>query len=162
MQSKNKKTFRIIAECVSLAVMVIFFLTSCASAPKEVLPLADAAKQAFPGLEELTDYDAEEFLDIVGVSPDDYTAFVYRTGENEIGLVAREIILVRAKDSAALARVRDALIAYRARRQKETVSYAPDIYAMLEKSDVSVKGNTAALIISENSQSETAAFMAKE
>ncbi len=126
------------------------------------LPLSEAAGKVFEDLEDMTEYDEEEFFDIVGVAPEDYTEFIYCTGENEIGLVAREILIVRAKDKAAAERVRDALTAYHARRETETRSYAPDIYAMLEKSSVTVKGNTVVLIISTDSAAETAEFLQGE
>ena len=145
------------------AAAAVFTVTRNGSAPKkEVLPLADAAKKAFADFDQLTEYDGEELYDIVGVAPDDYTEFIYRTGENDIGLVARELILVRAKDSAALSRVKTALEQYRGRRENETRSYAPDIFAMLEKSAVSTKGMTAALIISEDSAKDTSSFLSGE
>ena len=144
-----KKKIWLILLCVAaLAAAVVFLVTRNGGPPREKLPLEDAAKKAFADFDTLTEYDGEELFDIVGVAPDDYTEFVYRTGENDIGLVARELVLVRAKDSAALSRVKTALEKYRERRQNETRSYAPDIFAMLEKSAVTVKGLTAALIIS--------------
>ena len=148
---------------LAAAAAAVFIVTRSGSAPKkEVLPLADVAKKAFADFDQLTEYDGEELYDIVGVAPDDYTEFIYRTGENDIGLVAREIILVRAKDSAALSRVKTALEQYRGRRENETRSYAPDIFAMLEKSAVTTKGMTAALIISEDSAKETSSFLSGE
>ena len=145
------------------AAAAVFIVTRSGSAPKkEVLPLADAAKKAFADFDRLTEYDGEEFYDIVGVAPDDYTEFVYRTGENDIGLVAREIILVRAKDGDALKRITGALAHYRERRQTETRTYAPDIFAMIDKSAVSVRNLTAALIISGDSAKETSAFLSGE
>ena len=148
---------------VAAAAAAVFAVTRSGSAPqKEVLPLADAAKKAFVDFDQLTEYDGEEFYDIVGVAPDDYTEFVYRTGENGIGLVAREIILVRAKDSDAVKRIAGALAHYRERRQTETRTYAPDIFTMIEKSAVSVKNLTAALIISGDSPAETKKFLSGE
>ena len=145
------------------AAAAVFTVTRNGSAPKkEVLPLADAAKKAFADFDQLTEYDGEELYDIVGVAPDDYTEFVYRTGENGIGLVAREIIIVRAKDSDALKRITGVLAHYRERRQTETRTYAPDIFTMIEKSAVSVKDLTAALIISGDSPAETKKFLSGE
>ena len=158
----KKKILLALVFVAALAGALIFVLTRNGAAPKEALPLADAAKKAFADFDRLTEYDGEEFYDIVGVAPDDYTEFIYRTGENDIGLVARELILVRAKDSAALGRVKTALEQYRGRRENETRSYAPDIFAMLEKSAVTTKGMTAALIISEDSAKETSSFLSGE
>ena len=158
----KKKILLALVFVAALAGALIFVLTRNGTAPKEALPLADAAKKAFADFDRLTEYDGEEFFDIVGVAQDDYTEFVYRTGENDIGLVAREIILVRAKASAALSRVKTALEQYRGRRENETRSYAPDIFAMLEKSAVTAKSLTAALIISEDSAKETSSFLSGE
>ena len=132
------------------------------AAPKEALPLDQAVLKAIPDSAQLTRYDADELYDIVGVPPQDHTEFVYLTGENDIGLVAREIIAVRAKDQAALDRAAAALNAYLERRKTETRSYAPDIYQLLEKASVKTKGLTAVLIISENGPDETGAFLAGE
>ena len=164
MSIKNKKILLAVVFVAALAVTAVLIVTQSGNKaqPKETLPLMDAAKKVFSDLDILTAYDGEELYDIVGVAPEDYTEFVYRTGENDIGLVARELILVRAKDSAALSRVKTALEQYRGRRENETRSYAPDIFAMLEKSAVSRKDLTATLIISEDSVKETQSFLSGE
>lgn len=164
MSIKNKKILLAVVFIAVLAVTAVLIVTQSGNKaqPKETLPLMDAAKKVFSDLDSLTAYDGEELYDIVGVAPEDYTEFIYRTGENDIGLIAREIILVRAKDGEAVNRVLEALSRYRERRQTETRTYAPDIYAMLEKSAVSRKDLTAALIISEDSAKETQSFLAGE
>ena len=164
MSIKNKKILLAVVFLAALAVTAVLIVTQSGNRaqPKETLPLMDAAKKGFADFDKLTEYDGEEFYDIVGVAPDDYTEFVYRTGENGIGLIAREIILVRAKDSEAVNRVLEALSRYRERRQTETRTYAPDIYAMLEKSAVSRKDLTVALIISDDSAKETQTFLSGE
>ena len=164
MSIKNKKILLAVVFVAVLAVTAVLIVTQSGNkaGPKETLLLTDAAKKVFSDLDSLTAYDGEELYDIVGVAPEDYTEFVYRTGENDIGLIAREIILVRAKDGEAVNRVLEALGHYRERRQTETRTYAPDIYAMLEKSAVSRKDLTAALIISEDSAKETQSFLSGE
>ena len=149
MSIKNKKILLAVVFVAILEVTAVLIVTQSGNKaePKETLPLNDAAKKVFSDLDSLTAYDGEELYDIVGVAPEDYTEFVYRTGENDIGLIAR---------------VLEALSRYRERRQTETRTYAPDIYAMLEKSAVSRKDLTAALIISEDSAKETQSFLAGE
>ena len=162
---KNNKLLPILGGVLGVAAILVFFLTRGVpgnTPAAEKLPLLQAAQKAIPGLDSMTDYDGDEFFDIVGVSPDEYTEFLYRTGENEKGLVAREALIVRARDAEAAKRVLEVFNHYHAQRETETRSYAPDIYQMLEKSSVSLKNNTVALLISENSAAETAAFLAGE
>ena len=78
----KKKILLALVFVAALAGALIFVLTRNGAAPKEALPLADAAKKAFADFDRLTEYDGEEFFDIVGVSPDDYTEFIYRPGNH--------------------------------------------------------------------------------
>ena len=56
------------------------------------LPLSEAAGKVFEDLEDMTEYDEEEFFDIVGVAPeeDDGVDFTTRMGEIRAELAARQ------------------------------------------------------------------------
>lgn len=124
------------------------------------LPLREAVEKALIGKDELVAYTADDLTDLMGILPEDYTEALFLMGSDSLS--GREIIAARAKDSASLKKITDALNNYLTQRQQETRNYLPDAYKLQTQARVETRNLTAVLIVGAHSAEETKAFLAGE
>lgn len=97
-------------------------------------------------LPEMMELDGDMRLNFCGIEPADAAeAKVYLCAT---GMAADEIWLIQAVDEEALGRIEELAQARITAKKEETVSYAPDQYAVVEKAQLLKDGNCLALIIS--------------
>ncbi len=124
------------------------------------LPLREAIEAALIDKNDLVAYTADDLTDIMGILPEDYTEALFLMGSDSLS--GREIIAARAKDSASLKKITEALNNYLTQRQQETRNYLPDAYKLQTQARVETKNLTAVLIVGAHSAEETKAFLAGE
>ncbi len=150
----------------TLIVALLLFallLTGCQGTketPKEALPLKEAVENAVRDKDSLVAYTAEDLSDILGIMPEDYTEALFLMGSDSLS--GREVIAVRAKDSAGLQKAKKAMENYLAQRKEETRNYLPDAYKLQSDARVETKNLTAVLFIGPNAAEESRAFLAGE
>ena len=137
---------RIIAAALILALCIL--LCSCG---QEAQPLsrvfADMKDQV--GLSDLVEFHDASGLDrFYGISAEDVAEFA--GGINNTGVIQEEIVLIRATDADAAARIAEKLTNRLNSKLNETKNYNPEQYAIIEKCGVETNGNYVSLIISEN------------
>jgi len=144
-----------------LAAAVLFSFTACSSsqtpstAGKPLKELVSGVISA-EGLVSLPRTDLE---DIIGIAPEDFTEAVYMQDE---GMGGREVLVLRASDKDAAARIASLLENYLENRRKETRNYAPEAYKLLEAAKVETKNLTVALISDEQAAKLTTSLLAGE
>ena len=148
-----------------IAALLLFalLLTGCQGtkeAPKEALPLKEAVENAVKDKDSLVAYTAEDLSDMLGIMPEDYTEALFLMGSDSLS--GREVIAVRAKDSAGLQKAKKAMENYLAQRKEETRNYLPDAYKLQSDARVETKNFTAVLFIGPNSAEESRTFLAGE
>lgn len=127
---------------------------------KASLPLREAVEKALTDKENLVAYTADDLTDMMGILPEDYSEALFLMGSDSLS--GREIIAVRAKDSASLKKITEALNNYLIQRQQETRNYLPDAYKLQTQAKVESMNLTAVLIVGTHSAEETKAFLAGE
>lgn len=159
---KNKHGFWLIA-----LVLVALTLSGCqqdagnaGNAAKTALPLREAVEKALIDKDGLVTYTADDLTDLMGILPEDYTEALFLMGGDSLS--GREIIAARAKDSASLKKIAEALNNYLAQRQQETRNYLPEAYKLQSQAKVETRNLTAVLIVGAHSAEETKAFLAGE
>ena len=148
-----------------IAALLLFalLLTGCQGTkdtPKEALTLKEAVENAVRDKDSLVAYTAEDLSDILGIMPEDYTEALFLMGSDSLS--GREVIAVRAKDSAGLQKAKKAMENYLAQRKEETRNYLPDAYKLQSDARVETKNLTAVLFIGPNAAEESRAFLAGE
>lgn len=157
----NKKHGLWLIALLLIAMMLSGCQSSTENAPKAAaLPLREAVEKALTDKENLVAYTADDLTDLMGILPEDYTEALFLMGGDSLS--GREIIAVRAKDSASLKKITEALNNYLAQRQQETRNYLPDAYKLQTQAKVETKNLTAVLIVGAHSAEETKAFLAGE
>ena len=132
-----------------------FCLLLLAAAGKPLKELVSGVISA-EGLVSLPRTDLE---DIIGIDPEDFTEAVYMQDE---GMGGREVLVLRASDKDAAARIASLLENYLENRRKETRNYAPEAYKLLEAAKVETKNLTVALISDEQAAKLTTSLLAGE
>ena len=158
MPKKKLLLIAVLALCVCLA-------AGCGAKPsaqgtdKARLSLREAVEKAAADAAGLTGLTADDLSDVLGIEPEEYTEFVYLQGD---GLDGREILALRAADAAAAAHLKEQLDGYLEQRRRETQNYLPEVYQLLSKASVAVKGTTVALFVGADAARETDALLAGE
>ena len=134
---------------ITVAVIaLILALSACSSAAK---PLSDvfAAIKSEVGISEMVEFASVDDLDrFYGIDAADVTEFA--GGINNSGVNQEEIVLIKASDKDAAARVETALTNRYNSKLNETKSYNPEQYAVLESCGVEVNGLYVSMILSAN------------
>ena len=157
----NKKHGLWLIALLLIAVTLAGCQSGTETAPKAAaLPIKEAIESALTDKENLVAYTADDLTDLMGILPEDYTEALFLMGSDSLS--GREIIAVRAKDSASLKKITEALNNYLAQRQQETRNYLPDAYKLQTQAKVETKNLTAVLIVGAHSAEETKAFLAGE
>lgn len=102
--------------------------------------------------------DDTTMLDFLGIDTADCTK--YKVAICAEGMRSDEIWLIQAKDEAALKNLRDLAQTRIDAKKDETVSYAPDQYAVVEKAELLTQGLYLALLISPDVDALKAGFEA--
>ena len=157
----NKKHGLWLIALLLIAVTLAGCQSSTENAPEAAtLPLREAIESALTDKENLVAYTADDLADLMGILPEDYTEALFLMGSDSLS--GREIVAARAKDSASLKKITEALNNYLAQRQQETRNYLPDAYKLQTQAKVETKNLTAVLIVGAHSAEETKAFLAGE
>ena len=125
---------------------VCLCLTGCGSKPEKKVDLA--AVMASFGLDEgeMLSLSPDDMLDMYGIQAEDCTQ--YAAVISKSGIAADEIVLVESPDSAAAARVKQALDARYQAKLNETENYLPEQYAVVKACAVTSIGKFTAMIVS--------------
>ena len=123
-------------------------------------PELQEIRRSLKDKESLVAYTAEDLSDILGIMPEDYTEALFLMGSDSLS--GREVIAVRAKDSAGLQKAKKAMENYLAQRKEETRNYLPDAFKLQSDARVETKNLTAVLFIGPNAVEESRAFLAGE
>lgn len=97
-------------------------------------------------LPEMVTMDEDTMLNFLGIVTEDCDQAIAATCVN--GLRTDEIWLVEAKDGEALERLKALAEGRLEAKRDETVSYAPDQYAVVEKAELLTEGNYLVLLVS--------------
>ncbi len=90
--------------------------------------------------------DADTAYDFYGIAPADYTESVMYIAEDSMR--ADEVLLFRAKDDEAAARIKAMLGERLTAKGNEAKSYSPEQYAIIQRGKLIVNGRSLALIVS--------------
>ena len=104
-----------------------------------------AAKEQGVTLPEMMQLDETTMLNFLGIAAEDCTQVIAAICTD--GMKTDEVWLVEAKDAAALERVKALAETRLKAKTEETISYAPDQYAIVEKAELLTQGNYLALIV---------------
>ena len=153
---------------ILLLILTALLAAGCASggtgaaakpALDKTVPLAQKVEAIAADAKDLSPLDADDLSDALGIEPEDYSEFVYL---QDNGLGGREILVIRAANQDAAARVAKQMENYLEMRRKETRNYLPEAYQLLAQAKVETKGLTAALISGAGAAEETKAMLAGE
>ena len=147
-----------------MGMLLLLCLTACGqSAPKAAstadVPLKDLVSTVIGNTDGLVSMPRTDLEDVIGISPDDFKEAVYLQDD---GMGGREVLVLRASDKDAAARIAAQLENYLEQRRKETRNYLPEAYKLLEAAKVETKNLTVALFSGEDAAKQTAALLAGE
>lgn len=145
-----------------LAAVLLLSLTACGGETKVPSTAGKPLKELVSGVisaEGLVSLPRTDLEDIIGIDPEDFTEAVYMQDE---GMGGREVLVLRASDKDAAARIASLLENYLENRRKETRNYAPEAYKLLEAAKVETKNLTVALISDEQAAKLTTSLLAGE
>ena len=138
-------------------------LTACGAkepsgsgAPEAKKSLGEKAEAAVEDLKSLTEMPFEDLEDMTGIEAAMAAECLYLQGDP---LSGREIVAVRAADSAAADQIAALLEAYLEARRKESRNYLPDAYRLQEAASVERRGTAVVLCVGENARAEAAALL---
>lgn len=143
-------------------IMCVLMLTGCGAgsaaegttaAAKEVVlsdVLAEINSQFFNGGENMKPIENTDKLELYyGITPADVSDFAAEISKNSATEID-EVIIVKATDADAAARVAECL-ELRLQSQKDLcASYSPELLAVAEKCAVNTNGNVVSLIVTDN------------
>ena len=147
-----------------LAMLVVLSMAACGAkpepteAPKEPADLNALYESYTANLPAMFPIDETTMLNFVGMKAEDCTQVVIAVCAN--GLRTDEVWLVEAKDTAALERIQALVNSRLAAKEDETISYAPDQYAVVEQAEVVTDGLYLALLVSPDVDTLKATFEA--
>lgn len=150
-----KKTIALI-----LAAALLLGLTACGSseAPAKSIDLNALYTSYETYLPDMFIPDEDTLMNFLGIDMADCTqAVVAICGD---GMTTDEVWLIEAKDEAALARLEELAQVRIEAKLDETISYAPDQYAIVEKAELITNGLYLALLVSPDVDSMKAGFEA--
>ena len=148
-----------------LAMMMLLSLTACGGTvePKAAstadTPLKELVTGVIGSTDGLVSMPKTDLEDVIGIDPADFREAVYLQDD---GMGGREVLVLRANDKDAAARIAAQLEGYLEQRRKETRNYLPEAYKLLENAKVETKNLTVALLSGENAADETARLLAGE
>ncbi len=145
----------------------VLMLTACGApktspeneAGKVAVSLREKVESVIPDKDSLGPLTAEDLEDVLGVTPSDYSDFIFLQSEAMDG---REVLVIRAADKDAAGKLTGIAESYLERRLNETRSYAPEAYQVLSQAKVQTKNLTVALIVGPDGAKETEAILAGE
>lgn len=141
-----------------LALIALLSLVGCAgSQPADVdlnEILTEMEKQV--SLSEMMTLQESDLTDLYGIQPADVEQF-YGSMVGD-GISPDEIVMIKAKDADAAARVRQALESRLQNKRNEAKGYNPDAYSLMQKSKVSLKGNYVSLLVSSEQDKLTSVY----
>lgn len=102
--------------------------------------------------------DEDTLMNFLGIDVNDCKQYVVMICAD--GMRTDEVWLIEAKDADALARLQELAEIRIASKADETISYAPDQYAVVEKAQLLTSGNYLALLVSPEVDAMKAGFEA--
>lgn len=139
-----KKVFAVI-----LAVTMLLSLAACGAKEEAKTVDLNAVYESYSQyLPDMFSMDPETMLNFLGISTEDCAQCVVSVCAD--GMRADEVWLIEAKDAAALERLTGLAQTRIAAKEDETISYAPDQYAIVTEAELLTNGNYLALLISPN------------
>ena len=149
-------------KCFAALLAAVLLLTACTAAPDtnktESLDVESIYASFESTLPEMTQFDEDRMLNLLGLSSDKYArALVYVASD---GLLADEIWLVEAKDADTLAEIKTLAETRLRLKGKESQTYSPAQYAIIQKAQVITHGNYLAVIVSPEVEQLSALYKA--
>jgi len=144
---------------LSLTLLAALLLTLTACGGKEEAKSVDlnALYEGFSDyMPEMFVPDEDTLMNFLGIDAADCKQYVVMICAD--GLRTDEVWLIEAKDADALARLTELAENRLLSKADETVSYAPDQYAVVEKAQLLTNGNYLALLVSPEVDAMKAAF----
>ena len=141
-----------------LAFTTLLALAACGGSDAKSVDLAQIYTEYESTLPDMLVLDETTMLNFVGMKAEDCTQVVIAVCAN--GLRTDEVWLVEAKDAAALERIQALVNSRLAAKEDETISYAPDQYAVVEQAEVVTDGLYLALLVSPDVDTLKATFEA--
>ena len=140
-----------------LAAVLLLSLTACGGKPETKKIDLNALYQGYVQyLPEMFLADEATMLNFVGVEAADCTQVIIAiSGE---GMRTDEVWLIEAKDEAALEKIKGLAGVRQVAKEDETVSYAPDQYAVVTESELLTNGLYLAYLVSPDVDAMKAAF----
>lgn len=117
----------------------------------ERTPMVEKVRSVIPDTEELAELTEDDLADILGIQPEDYTEFVFLQSSGTDG---REILAIRTKDRNAADRVAAQAKDYLERRRNETRNYIPELYQLLNNTNVMTGNMTVVLVVGQDAETE--------
>lgn len=116
---------------------------------------------------DLIQMNGDDLLDLIGIEPEEYTDFVYLTGNNELIETddsAREVFVIRAADEDAAGRIADLLENYRQERMRLLRNYPDraDAYRQLNQAEVLREGLMVVLSVAAPDPAEPELLLQEE
>jgi len=146
-----------------MAAVMLFGLTACGdAAPKAASTAEKPLRELVDSVmvtEGLVSMPKADLEDVIGIDPADFKEAVYLQDD---GMGGREVIVLRAKDKDAAARIAQMLEGYLEQRRKETRNYLPEAYKLLEAAKVETKNLTVVLVSGEKASEQSAKLLAGE
>lgn len=133
--------------CASIALMMMLLLAGC-TPKKDDVPLAQMYQQMEKTgvLPEMLPLDEEEAYDLIGLEYSQYTEQVVMISQD--GLLADEVILLRAKDKASADATYQLLESRMDAKAREARDYSPEQYAIIKDGILRQDGQTLVLLVS--------------
>lgn len=146
---------------LTLTIMAIIAMAAmlCACSGNNNKPLSEVYEEIKlqVTLSEMNEFKSAESLDrYYGIVADDIAEFA--GGINNSGVNQEEIVLIKAVDNNAAARVKEALNNRYNAKYNENKNYNPEQAEMIEKCSVEQKGLYVTMIVSENYETITQIF----
>ena len=141
-----------------LAFAMLLALAACGGSAAKSVDLTQIYAEYESTLPDMLVLDETTMLNFVGVKAEDCSQVVIAVCAN--GLRTDEVWLVEAKDAAALERIQALVNSRLAAKEDETISYAPDQYAVVEKAEILNDGLYLAFLVSPDVDTLKATFEA--
>lgn len=142
-----------------LVLALVLSLAACGGKEKSVDVDLDALYDSYSQyLPDMFYPDEATMLDFLGIDTADCAK--YKVAICAEGMRSDEVWLIQAKDEAALKNLRQLAQTRIDAKKDETVSYAPDQYAVVEKAELLTNGLYLALLISPDVDALKAGFEA--
>ena len=144
---------------VSLIVLAALLLTACGGKEEAASVDLNALYESYGEfMPEMFVPDEDTLMNFLGIDVADCKQYVVMICAD--GMRTDEVWLIEAKDADALARLKELAEVRIASKADETVSYAPDQYAVVEKAQLLTEGNYLALLVAPEVDAMKAGFEA--